>query len=50
MGWAQLHRKQGMSQKQLFELDQYYISHQSLRLDFKIMYQSLLAVFTRQFN
>ncbi len=42
MGWAQLHYHRELSQKQIFELDQYYIKHQSIWLDLKIMGATLI--------
>ena len=43
-GWAQVNGRNGLTWEQKFELDMWYVDHWSLRLDFKILWLTLLKV------
>jgi sugar transferase EpsL len=47
-GWAQVNGRNGLTWEQKFELDVWYVGHQSLALDLKILWLTLLVVFGRQ--
>lgn len=45
-GWSQLHGQKNLTWDEKYALDLYYIEHQTLRFDFKIIFKSLLLLFT----
>lgn len=45
-GWAQVHGRNALSWEQRFELDVWYVDHQSLWLDLKIMVMTIQQVIT----
>jgi len=47
-GWAQVNGRNAISWEDKFELDVYYVEHQSLLLDFKILFKTVWAVFVRK--
>ena len=47
-GWAQINGRNAISWDQKFALDVWYVDHQSLGLDVRILASSLKSVFTRQ--
>lgn len=46
-GWAQVNGRNAISWDEKFALDLWYVDHQSLRLDIKILIKTLLLVFRR---
>lgn len=44
-GWSQIHGQKRLSWEEKFALDLYYVEHQSLAFDFKILGLSLLQLF-----
>lgn len=44
-GWAQIHGRNELSWKEKFELDVWYVDHQSFLLDLQIFYLTVLQVF-----
>ena len=44
-GWAQVNGRNAVSWERKFELDVWYVEHQSLWLDVKILFQTVLKVF-----
>ena len=47
-GWAQIHGRNELSWPEKFELDVWYVDHQSLWLDFKILGLTLIKVLKRE--
>jgi lipopolysaccharide/colanic/teichoic acid biosynthesis glycosyltransferase len=47
-GWAQIHGRNAIGWEERFELDVWYVEHQSLALDIAILCRTALAVFTRR--
>jgi len=47
-GWAQVNGRNAISWEQKFELDLWYVEHQSFWLDIKILMLTVLKVFQRQ--
>jgi sugar transferase EpsL len=47
-GWAQINGRNAISWDEKFELDKWYVERQSLLLDFKIIYLTLLQVVRRK--
>jgi lipopolysaccharide/colanic/teichoic acid biosynthesis glycosyltransferase len=47
-GWAQVNGRNTISWEEKFELDLWYIKHQSFILDLKILCQTFLSVFRRE--
>jgi lipopolysaccharide/colanic/teichoic acid biosynthesis glycosyltransferase len=47
-GWAQINGRNALSWPEKFELDIWYIDHQSLRLDLKILFLTLKKVILRE--
>jgi len=47
-GWAQVNGRNSISWKEKFEYDIYYVNHQSLWLDWKIVWLTLSSVLRRQ--
>lgn len=47
-GWAQVNGRNAISWEQKFEYDVWYIDNLSLRLDFKILYLTVLKVFKKE--
>jgi len=47
-GWAQVNGRNAISWEEKFELDLWYIKHQSFILDLKILWQTFLSVFRRE--
>ena len=47
-GWAQINGRNALSWESKFELDVWYVKHQSLRLDFKILRMTLKKVIKRE--
>jgi lipopolysaccharide/colanic/teichoic acid biosynthesis glycosyltransferase len=43
-GWAQVHGRNAVNWQRKFELDVWYVDHQSLLLDFKILVMTLFKV------
>ena len=43
-GWAQVNGRNSLTWEQKFELDVWYVDHLTLRLDFKILWMTLLKV------
>jgi sugar transferase EpsL len=48
VGWAQIHGRNSLTWEQKFKLDIWYIDHQSLWLDVKILFWSVWKVMIRQ--
>jgi len=46
-GWAQVNGRNGLTWEQKFDLDVWYVDHQSSRLDLKILWMTLLQVLRR---
>lgn len=46
-GWAQVNGRNGLSWEEKFELDVWYVEHQSLRTDLAILAKTLLTVLKR---
>ena len=46
-GWAQINGRNSLSWDQKFDLDVWYVDHASLRLDFRILWLTLLKVVKR---
>lgn len=46
-GWAQVNGRNAISWEEKFSLDVWYVDHQSLRLDLKILWLTLISVFSR---
>jgi lipopolysaccharide/colanic/teichoic acid biosynthesis glycosyltransferase len=46
-GWAQVNGRNAISWEQKFELDVWYVDHQSLWLDLKILFLTVIKVFQR---
>jgi lipopolysaccharide/colanic/teichoic acid biosynthesis glycosyltransferase/glycosyltransferase involved in cell wall biosynthesis len=46
-GWAQVHGRNALTWEQKFELDVWYVDHQSLWLDIKILFLTALKVLSR---
>jgi hypothetical protein len=46
-GWAQINGRNSLSWEQKFELDVWYVDHQSLGLDFVILFRTFLKVICR---
>ena len=46
-GWAQINGRNRLDWEKRFELDLWYIDHQSLRLDLQILFQTVLKVFLK---
>jgi len=47
-GWAQVNGRNAISWEQKFQLDVWYVDHQSLGLDVKILFLTALKVFSRE--
>jgi len=47
-GWAQINGRNAISWEEKFKLDVWYVDHQSLRLDLKIIALTLLKVIKRE--
>jgi sugar transferase EpsL len=47
-GWAQVNGRNAISWEEKFELDVWYVEHQSVPLDLKILFLTLLQVFRRE--
>lgn len=47
-GWAQINGRNSITWEEKFKLDVWYVDHQSLRLDIKIMVLTLYKVFKRE--
>jgi lipopolysaccharide/colanic/teichoic acid biosynthesis glycosyltransferase len=47
-GWAQINGRNALSWEEKFELDVWYVENQSLWLDIKILFLTVLKVFTRE--
>lgn len=47
-GWAQVNGRNAIGWEQKFELDVWYVAHQSLRLDLKILWLTVWQVVTRR--
>ena len=47
-GWAQVNGRNAISWEQKFELDVWYVDHQSFALDLKILWRTFLEVFSRK--
>jgi lipopolysaccharide/colanic/teichoic acid biosynthesis glycosyltransferase len=47
-GWAQVNGRNALSWEQKFRYDVWYVDHQSLRLDLKILFLTVWRVATRQ--
>jgi sugar transferase EpsL len=47
-GWAQINGRNAISWEEKFELDVWYVDHQSLWLDLKILVLTFLKVFSRE--
>lgn len=47
-GWSQLHGQQNLTWEEKFALDLYYIEHQSIWFDIKIICKSLILLLTRK--
>ena|SRR5436190_13418822 len=47
-GWAQVNGRNAISWEEKFELDVWYVDHQSLWLDVKVLLLTLFKVFSRQ--
>jgi lipopolysaccharide/colanic/teichoic acid biosynthesis glycosyltransferase len=47
-GWAQVNGRNGLTWKRQFELDLWYVEHQSLWLDIKILILTVVTVFRRE--
>lgn len=47
-GWAQVNGRNGLTWEQQFELDLWYVEHQSIWLDLKILALTVIAVFRRE--
>ena len=47
-GWAQVHGRNSISWEEKFKLDVWYVDHQSLGLDLKILLMTLKKVFARE--
>lgn len=47
-GWAQINGRNAISWEQKFELDVWYVDHQSLALDFRILWLTLYKVLARE--
>ncbi|MBZ0297947.1 MAG: sugar transferase [Anaerolineae bacterium] len=47
-GWAQINGRNSISWAQKFELDLWYVTHRSLRLDLKILFQTIGTVISGQ--
>ena len=43
-GWAQVHGRNDIPWERKFELDEWYVDHQSLRLDFRILWMTAIRV------
>lgn len=46
-GWAQVNGRNALAWERKFELDVWYVDHQSLRLDCRILWQTVAKVFAR---
>jgi len=46
-GWAQVNGRNGLTWEQKFDLDVWYVDHQTLRLDLKILWMTLVQVLRR---
>jgi sugar transferase EpsL len=47
-GWAQVNGRNAISWEEKFELDLWYIEHQSLWLDLRILFRTFVAVITKR--
>jgi lipopolysaccharide/colanic/teichoic acid biosynthesis glycosyltransferase len=47
-GWAQVNGRNAISWEKKFELDVWYVENQSLLLDIKILWMTLITVFNRE--
>ena len=47
-GWAQVNGRNALSWEEKFALDAWYVDHQSLALDLKILWLTLVKVFARE--
>jgi lipopolysaccharide/colanic/teichoic acid biosynthesis glycosyltransferase len=47
-GWAQVNGRNGLTWPQKFELDLWYVDHQSLSVDMKILWMTALTVIRRE--
>jgi lipopolysaccharide/colanic/teichoic acid biosynthesis glycosyltransferase/glycosyltransferase involved in cell wall biosynthesis len=47
-GWAQINGRNALTWEEKFNLDVWYVDHQSLRIDFKILWMTLLKVLKRE--
>lgn len=47
-GWAQVNGRNALSWDQKFELDVYYVEHQSFLLDLRILWMTIVNVLTRK--
>jgi len=46
-GWAQINGRNSISWQQKFDLDVWYVEHECLKLDMKIMLQTLIKIFAK---
>jgi lipopolysaccharide/colanic/teichoic acid biosynthesis glycosyltransferase len=46
-GWAQVNGRNAISWEDKFKLDVWYVDHQSLKLDLKILWLTIISVFSR---
>lgn len=47
-GWAQVNGRNAISWEEKFRLDVWYVEHQSLALDFKILFMTVAKIFLRE--
>lgn len=47
-GWAQLHGRNGLSWEEKFALDVWYVDHQTMRLDLRILLRTVVVVLRRE--
>jgi lipopolysaccharide/colanic/teichoic acid biosynthesis glycosyltransferase len=47
-GWAQVNGRNALTWEEKFKLDVWYVDHQSLRLDLRIIARTLLKVLRRE--
>lgn len=47
-GWAQVNGRNAISWEEKFRLDVWYVDHQSLALDFKILFMTVAKIFLRE--
>ncbi len=49
-GWAQVNGRNSLGWKENFDLDIYYVNNKSRRLDFSILYKTVLSFFKQKTN